>query len=245
MKRFLATIIGLAAVASYPAWADIVLVGTEVVIGNGFGADPRALTIQSHGPANPSESGCIAPNGAGGLIAGNDACAPLDGTVGGNEQNPIAFPKQAAVSLSSLGITDASQIGILFDAIQPQNANNNFVTITDLTLKLYDGTKLLATASGTFSHLATNPGNGQSDYLFALNTTEASAFNAAIGGNYSDTIALDSTITFANQSAGPDSYSLINGSSEFLLPVPEPSTTILLGFALLGLALFVRQRCSL
>src|SRR5579864_2074475 len=148
MRAFLCAL-ALAALTSSAAFADLILVGPEVIGGSGFGALPRALTIQSHGPSQNSESGCIAPDGSGGLIAGSGACAPSDGVVGGNEQNPIGFPKQAAPTLNSLGITNADQIGILFDGIQPQNSNNNVVTINDLTLKLYSGAKLVFTASGT------------------------------------------------------------------------------------------------
>ena len=114
------------------ARADIIFVGPEDISGFGFGNNPRALTIQSHGPGSNSESGCIAPNGSGGLINRSAACAPSDGVTRGDEQNPIGFPKQAAPSLTSLGITSASQIGILFDAVQPRNANNNVVTPSEL-----------------------------------------------------------------------------------------------------------------
>jgi hypothetical protein len=180
--------------------------------------------------------------GSGGLIAGSGACAPLDGVVGGDEQNPIGFPKQAAPTLSSLGITNANQIGILFDAVQPQNGNNSVVTINDLTLKLYNGSKLVSTASGTFSPLSTNPGNGQTDYLFTLNATEAATFNAAIAGNFGDRLALDSTISFPRQSAGPDSFALVNTTtllqaSAAATAIPEPTTILLIGSSLLGLGL--------
>jgi hypothetical protein len=209
------------------AWADsITLAGTFVVSGNGFGSNPRALTIQSHGPSANSESGCIGP----GLVAGASACAAGDGAVGGNETNPISSPKQAAPSLSSLGISNANQIGILFDGVQPQNADNNKVT-------------------GTFSDLATNPGNGQSDYLFILDPAAVTAFNAAFAGNLSDTIALDSTISFANQSGGPESYSFINvaaGSSTTPTPAlgsaPEPGSLLLFGTGLAGTAGLLRKR---
>jgi len=146
---------------------SIIFAGQENIKGAGFGHLPRALTIQSSGgPHNMTESGCIAP----GLTAGNSACAKKVVTVGGNpftaggdEQNPLKFPKQAAPTVSSLGITNGSQIGILFDAIQPHGSKKNpspsSVTINDLTLKLYNGSSLVFSVSGTFGPLSTNPGN--------------------------------------------------------------------------------------
>lgn len=248
MKRMiLVTMFGLATAASHPVFADIIFAGPLVLSGSGFGALPRALTIQSHGPADTRESGCIAPDGSGGLTAGNGACAPIDGDLGGNEQNPIGFPKQAAPTLSSLGIHDANQIGIVFDAIQPQNSNNEFVTIGDLTLKLYNGATLVLTASGSFSNLSTNPGNGNTDYLFTLDASDATAFNAAIAGNFEDRIALDSTISFPHQSAGPDSYALdsLSNLQVSAETVPEPTTTVLIGSGLLGLGIWLKKKLSL
>src|ERR1700730_8819906 len=170
---------GLAVLATFaplPAMAHLVFAGQYVVGGSGFGALPRALTIQSNG--TNTESGCIAPGPTvGGCVAGS---------VGGDEAPPIGFPKQAAPSLSSLGITDANQIGILFDAVQPQNANNVTVTINDLTLKLSNGSTLVTPAvlSPEPMTLSTNPGNGNTDYLFVLDTTEETAFDALIAGNF-------------------------------------------------------------
>jgi PEP-CTERM motif len=230
------------------AWADsIVLAGTQAVSGNGFGATTTALTIQSHGPGANSESGCISP----GLSAGASACAPGDGAIGGNETSPIGSPKQAAPALSSLGINNANQLGILFDAAQPQNSSNKEVAINDLTLKLYNGSNLLYQASGTFSSLLANPGNGQSDYLFILDPHAIDAFNAALAGNLNDMVALDSTISFPNQSGGPDSYSLINLAGDppsdpptsDSAPTPEPGSLFLLGTALAGTGTVLRRRC--
>jgi hypothetical protein len=219
--------------------AEIIFVGPFVVGGAGFGNLPRALTVQSHGPSNSTESGGIAPTGSGGLISGNTACADTLKDVGGDEANPIGFPKQSAPTLSSLAINSGDQIGILFDAVQPQNSNNNVVTINDLTLKLYNGVSLVFAASGTFDNLLTNPGNGKTDYLFELSAAQAQAFNAALNGDFSDTIALDSTISFPNGSSGPESYTFINTS------VPEPSSIAMLGsFFLLGLVLKGRKRTS-
>ena len=239
MKRAVILLFGVVGLLGSTAWADsIVYSGTMVVTGNGFGSNARALTIQSHGPGATSESGCIAP----GLVAGASACAAGNGVFGGNEDSPISFAKQSAPSLGSLGITNANQIGILFDGVQPQNANNPFVTINDLTLKLYSGSTLLYQVSGTFSPLATNPGNGQSEYLFTLDSSAVAAFNAAFAGNVNDTIALDSSISFANQSAGPDSYSFIALDTPAPAPAPEPGSLLLLGTGLAGTAAIFRKR---
>lgn len=213
---------------------SIVSSGTLVVQGNGFGSAQPDLTVQTNGTS--IESGCIAP----GLLSGSTACASGDGATGGDEAPPIDFPKQGAPTLSSLGITSGDQIGILFDAVQPQSADNATVNINDLTLKLYSGSTLLYSVSGSFSSLATNPGNGASDYLFTLDPAAVLSFDAAVNGNFGDAIALDSTISFPNQSSGADSFSIVNLSSP--VAAPEPGSLFLLGTALAGAAGAVRGR---
>ena len=220
----------LGVVGTCPAWADgLNLVGMVSTSGNGFGGNGRSLTIDSN---KMIESGCIAP----GLTAGPSACYS-SANVGGDEANPIAFPKQAAPTLSSLGITQASQVGILFDAVQPQHSGNSSVDVNNLTLKLYDSSNtVIFSASGSWV-LPTTSGNGSGDYLFVLDPSEWNAFNTAVNGNTNDVLALESTLSFNNKSGGPDSYTLTN-----LAPTPEPGSLALMATGLFGIGILIRKK---
>ena len=57
------------------------------------------------------------------------------------------------------------------------------------------------------------------DYPYELNAAQAQAFNTALNGNFPDTIALDSTISFPN-SRNSASVSVFHlGPPRYLMPL--------------------------
>src|SRR5215203_1350547 len=136
-------IAALAFAAPQASYASLVYDSTIQLSAQGFGNAPRDLTLQS--PSNTTfESGAVGVDGTGAItfgIAISDASV-FQGNGVSNSQgtaaglvNPLADDQKYGIpTIGSLGITSASQIGILFNATEPAG---NGVDVTDLTLKFY------------------------------------------------------------------------------------------------------------
>ena len=73
--------------------------------------------------------------------------------------NPLADDQKYGIpTIGSLGITTASQIGVLFNATEP---GGNSVNVTDMILKFYtSGGTFLGAIDGAQNFADSNPGNG-------------------------------------------------------------------------------------
>jgi hypothetical protein len=231
-KRLVALACGC--LLSSAASASLIFDAGILLGAQGFGNAPRDLTLQSQGN-NTTESGCVGVGAGGSITFGAAACTP-EGSVhdangqanaGGDEPPPLADDQKYGIpSLGSLGITTASQIGVLFNATEPAG---NSANVTDITLNFYSAAGvLLGAIDGQFNFLSTNPGNGVAGFTFVVSASELAYVNGLIAlGGPGTLLSLNSTII--DVAGGPESFLIAN-----LARAPEPGTLALLGAALIG-----------
>lgn len=234
----------LTIVAPYSARAALIYDSTVHLTGQGFGSNPRDLTIQATGKAS-TESGCVGVSASGGIVIGHAACLS-DALVhnkngvanaGGSEPAPRADNNKYGIpSAASLGIGSADQLGILFNPTEPGMDSAN---VADLTLKFYTSTGgLLGAINGQQNFPSTDPGNGIAGFVFVVSPDEYSYVNGLLGSN--PILALEATITGIG--GGPESFILFKKAGSPPPPVPVPAALPLLGSALAALGLLRRKR---
>ena len=238
------------ALVAFPqaASASLIFDSTIDVTAQGFGNAPRLLTLQERGQGDDVESGCVAAT-SGGISIGSGACISdsqvfqgngLTNT-GGDEVNPQADNQKFGIpTIGELGFEDASDIGLLFNAVEPGGAAKNDVNVNDVTLKFYLDGNLIAAIDGSQNFPTTETGNGRAGNVFVVDAEQQAFLNSTVFSlpNFADVrLALESTISAAQ--AGPESFLAFNlnrsGGSTGGTPVPAPAGLALFGLAAAGL----------
>jgi hypothetical protein len=211
------------ATLAVPAHAMLVLQGPEDFDGTGLGAVNTVLTLLSPGSSS-DEIGAVRrlPGEDGDIITG-------DALLGTSQTQTL--------SLASLGITSASDLRVVFNAVEPGTADANGITLNDLRLSIFspDGTELFNSGSLTapIDFAETFTGVGNAGFVFALDAAQASAAQAlAFGADFGDNL-VGLYANLSDATGGPETF--------FVASIPEPQTYALM-LAGLGVVGFMAAR---
>jgi hypothetical protein len=216
-------LIAAVATLAVPAHAMLVLQGPDDFDGTGLGAVNTVLTLLSPGSSS-DEIGAVRrlPGEDGDVITGD----ALTGT-----------SQTQTLSLASLGINSASDLRVVFNAIEPGNADANGITLNDLRLSIFspDGTELFNSGSLTapIDFTETFTGVGNAGFVFALDAAQATAAQAlAFGADFGDNL-VGLYANLSDATGGPETF--------FVASIPEPQTYALM-LAGLGVVGFMAAR---
>jgi hypothetical protein len=211
-----AALVGMAGAAR----ADLTLVEPQDFQGTGLGAVNTVLTLQSPGSTS-TETGSVAWNGTMDVTTG-------DAKTGASQSLTRSF--------AELGVMSASDLRVVFNALEPGAAES--ISLTSLTLNVYDSTGGVVFSASTptsYSFADTFSGAGNSGFVFALTASEAAELQAV----FAPALRVGLTASATDATGGLETFFVAN--SPTVTPVPEPSSLALL-LGGLGCVLTLSQR---
>ena len=222
--------------------ASLVLQSLVPITGAGIGSEPTILTIQSSA-GGATETGCVAFNNLlGATMTGAGLCTGSSGDV----KTGASQTSTATLASIGTGTVNANTFSVIFNADQPAGGP---ITLTSLSVAFYSPTGALLFESGPVSCTSagltncafptTINGIGGAGYQFKLDAGQAATATAnGAFNNVNNIVGLTASASGAD--AGPETFFLAQITSG--AAVPEPTTLLLMGGGLIGLAVVRRRR---
>ena len=233
MKRTVLLVALLALALPYPVSASLILDSSlGGVSGSGLGNVATILTIASPGSTS-TESGSVSFSAAGDVTSNTGFLAPA-GTVSFGSVSTGAS-QTLTRSLGEVGITAANQIAIVLNAAEP---GGNAITLTGLQFTLFNpnGTPFgfSAGTTGSVNFATTFTGTGNQGFVFKLDPAQTATLQGLLNPLSPAAVAtlrLGASASASDATGGNETFNLSRIGA--VVPVPEPSTVMLLGSALL------------
>lgn len=235
-KTFLAAL----AAAALASNAGATLIPLSIPPGNlvatagaGLGSVNSLVTFQNTG----SEVGAVGVNASGATVTGSSV-AYFSGSLAAGATHEQTGAGNNTYTLAQLGTNTFSNVILIFNASEPQNAGAEPITLNSLSLNIFSPTGTLLGSFGT-SGATTYPslaGVGNAGYGYRLDTAQAAQANALIAAN--PNLRIGGAASASDASGGLETIfiSTLNATPPGT-GVPDSGSTIaLLGVGLLSIA---------
>ena len=244
LKLVLTAALGVG-LAAGTASAELIYLGTTETLGAGIGNQHTILSFGSQGSGDMANAAIVRSGGADEIL--NDADTGING--GANNQTR---------TFGEAGITDASEFRLIWNLNEPATGT---VTLDALRVAFYGGptgSDLLHVAVLDLSACG-DPGEppcvyeevlggiGGAGHVFGLDPVEIGVMNGFVAEDFaairvgigSGDAEFPSYVSLSGESGGFETFNLAGTA---LASVPEPTSLLLAGMALVGLTQAVRRR---
>lgn len=215
MKRHVPAVVVLAVLAGPVLRADLIPTAPTLTSGSGIGLVNTVLTIQR----TPSESGCVAWNGASD-ITGVAACA--SGITGGDEK--LGASQTQTRTLAQLGITQAIDLRIVLNPVEPAGDS---LTLERLVLRIFSPAGAVLFESSLPAPMVfpfTTIGTGTSGFVFRMDDADAlAAAPAFVDPN--NRVGLSAQLS--DSAGGNETFYIVNSPGLVLCPLISIDQTAL------------------